>query len=213
MFGRAGTMSEARLLADVLGFKRDPFRVKHWHKTWGKFDPPPFGLGYSYHQREAINLHYPNYPYYVLDIEPGAYLSLDEQQEEAARRIYELGLFQFLCRPAIREGEVSSSVIPISIANLDRDEGEYQFPNHERVARFRDVLAAKDGIPAATILKELDEALPPERREQAPKPRQTASRSTTMSPPATPQPTPVPAASDAAQATPPRPTQRRHRVS
>jgi hypothetical protein len=166
MFGRADTMSEARLLADVLGFKRDPFRVKHWHKTWGKFDPPPFGLGYSYRQREAIRLHYPDYPYYVLDTEPGAYVSLEEQQEEAARRIYELGLFQFLCRPALREGEVSKEVIPISIANLDRDEGEYQFPNHERVARFRNVLAAKDGIPAATLLKELESSLPVRRADR-----------------------------------------------
>jgi hypothetical protein len=196
LFGRADTMSEARILADVLGFKRDPFRVKHWHKTWGKFDPPPFGLGYSYRQREAINQYYPNYPYYVLDTEPGAYMNLEEQLEEAARRLYELDRFEFLCRPAIREGVVSKAVIPLSIANLDRHAGEYQFPNHERVARFRDVLAAKDGIPAATILKELDLSLP-------------ATRAT----PPRPQPTPVPAPADATQPTPSLPTQRRYRVT
>jgi hypothetical protein len=179
LFGRAATgMAEARILADVLFGAKDPFRVKHWHKTWGKFDPPPFGLGYSYRQREAIRLHYPDHPYYVLDTEPGAYVSLEEQQEESAARIAGLGLFEFLCRPAIQEGVVSKEVIPISIANLDRHEGEYQFPNYERVARFRDVLAAKDGIPAAAILKELDSALPatraardghaPRQREQPP---------------------------------------------
>jgi hypothetical protein len=33
MFGRAATMPEARILADVL-FKRDPYLVKHWRKVW-----------------------------------------------------------------------------------------------------------------------------------------------------------------------------------
>jgi hypothetical protein len=46
MFGRAATMPEARLLADVL-YKRDPMRVKHFHKVWGKVDPPPLLHGYS----------------------------------------------------------------------------------------------------------------------------------------------------------------------
>jgi hypothetical protein len=34
LFGRAATMSEARILADVL-YKRDPYVVKHWRKVWG----------------------------------------------------------------------------------------------------------------------------------------------------------------------------------
>jgi hypothetical protein len=70
--------------------------------------------------------------------------------------------FEFLLRPAIREGEVSHAVIPITIANLDRDAetGEYQFPNSERVSLLRGALAAQSGIPAATILKELASCLP-----------------------------------------------------
>jgi hypothetical protein len=97
-------------------------------------------------------------------------MPLEEQQEEAAKRIYELGLFEFLCRPAIREGEVSHSVIPLSIGNLDRDEetGEYQFPNYERVARLRRTLESQAGIPAAAMLKELDLAYPPQRGELKP---------------------------------------------
>jgi hypothetical protein len=166
-FGRA-TLPDARLLATVL-FKRDPMRVKHVHKVWGKEDPPPLMLGYSRFGYARSPGRYPDshpweptFPYYVLDTEPGAYMSLEDQQEEAANLIADLGLFEFLCRPAISEGEVSHAVIPVSIANLDRDgeTGEYQFPNYDRVARFRSALEAKDGIPAAAILKELESALP-----------------------------------------------------
>jgi hypothetical protein len=150
MFGRAATMPEARILADVL-FKRDPYLVKHWRKVWMS--------GGSLHGRLL--------PAYVVDVEP-EFMNLEEQQEEAARRIAELRLFEFLCRPALREGEVSSSVIPISIANLDFDEetGSYQFPDSDRVARFRAALESQAGIPAATILKELDASLPVQRPEQ-----------------------------------------------
>jgi hypothetical protein len=151
-------MEEARILADVL-YKRDPFRVKHRRKVWGKVDPPSGYFGWrGLSSRDA---------YFVLDTEP-EFMSLEDQLEEAATRISQLGLFQFLCRPAIREGEVSHSVIPVSIANLDRDDetGSYQFPDSDRVARFRAALESHAGIPAATILKELDSSLPARRAEQ-----------------------------------------------
>jgi hypothetical protein len=147
MFGRTGTMSEARLVADLL-YKRDPYFVKYWHRVWAS--EPVIG------QTRIIGTNH-----FVIDHRP-EFMPLEDQQEVAARKIYELSLFEFLCRPALREGEVSKEVIPISIANLDRDEetGEYQFPDYDRVARFREALAAKSGIPAASILKELDVALP-----------------------------------------------------
>jgi hypothetical protein len=150
MFGRAATMEEARILADVL-FKKDPFRVKHWRKVWGS--QPLIGSGGHY-----ANVHE------VIDYEP-EFMRLEEQQEEAANRIAELGLFQFLCRPALHEGAVSHAVIPVTIENLDRDAetDEYQFPDYERVARFRSALASQAGIPAATILKELESSLPIQR--------------------------------------------------
>ncbi len=150
----------------------------------------------------------PTFPYYVLDTEPGEYMSLEDQQEESARRIAELHLFEFLCRPAIREGEVSHSVIPVSIANLDFDDetGEYQFPNYERVARFRAALEAQAGIPAATILKELESCLPATRgmRVITPSPQPRVSQPETQgSEPAVGQ--------DAPPAHPPLPP-RRHRI-
>jgi hypothetical protein len=166
LFGRA-TMPEARILADVL-YKRDPMRVKHHRKVWGKVDPPLLTLGYSrsgyprYPERYLDSPRWePTFPYYVLDTEP-EFMSLEDQQEEAARRIAELGLFEFLCRPAIMEGAVSNAVIPVSIVNLDRDAetGEYQYPHYERVARLQSALEARSGIPAATILKEVESALP-----------------------------------------------------
>jgi hypothetical protein len=188
LFGRA-PVPEARILADVL-FKRDPMRVKHWRKIWmsgGSF----YGL--------------PLAPF-VVDVEP-EFISLEDQLEQAANRIAELGRFRFLCRPALREGEVSHSVIPISIAHVDRDEwtGDYHFPNPQRIREVCSLLAAQSGIAAGAIRKELGVSLPPERRDRAPnssvQPRQ-------MQPPATPQPVPV----DATQATPSLPTQRRYRV-
>jgi hypothetical protein len=97
----------------------------------------------------------------VIDHEP-EFMPLEEQQERFAQYLTEQGLFEFLLRPAIREGEVSKAVIPISIANLDRDPetGEYQYPNSERVARLRRALESQSGIPAATLLKELDATFP-----------------------------------------------------
>jgi hypothetical protein len=165
IFGRA-PMPEARILADVL-CKRDPYLVKHWRKVWGSEPITDRGSG-----------HIIGSSHFVLDHEP-EFMSLEDQLEEAANRIAGLGLFQFLCRPALREGEVSQVVIPLSIANLDRDEetDEYQFPNYDRVARFRAALEAQTGIPAATILKELASCLPATRgtRVITPSPQAQAS--------------------------------------
>jgi hypothetical protein len=170
LFGRA-TIPEARILADIL-FKKDPYRIKRHRKIWGRHDPlePRLGGYGTFSVRDA---------YFVLDYEAD-YLPMDEQQELLATQIAELGLFQFLCRPALHEGSVSQSVIPLTIANLDRDEhGGYQFPNAERVARFRAALAAQTGIPAESIIKELESCLPPERRARTLLPsRQTRQQPT-----------------------------------
>jgi hypothetical protein len=154
MFGRAETMSEARLLVDVL-FKADPYLVKHWRKVWGT--EPIISPGGRY--MGSVNT--------VIDHEP-EFMPLEEQQERFAQTITEQVSFEFLLRPAIREGEVSQAVIPITIANLDRDTetGQYQYPNYERVSLLRGALAAQSGIPAASILKELDASLPVQRAER-----------------------------------------------
>jgi hypothetical protein len=169
LFGRAATMPEARILADVL-YKTDPYLVKHWRKVWGTEPITREGRFAG-----SVNV--------VIDHEP-EYMPLPEQQERFAQYLTEQGLFEFLLRPAIREGEVSKAVIPISITNLDRDEetGEYQFPNYERVSLLRGALAAQSGIPAVAILKELAASLPghlgqqdghaPRLREQPPPQRE-----------------------------------------
>jgi hypothetical protein len=149
LFGRA-TVPEARILADVL-FKRDPMRVKYWHKVW-------MSGGSLYGKPLAP---------FVVDHDP-QFMSLEDQLEIAANRIASLGLFQFFCRPAVSEGVISEEVYPISIANLDRDAetGEYQFPNAERVALLRRALESQTGIPAAAILKELDSQFPTQAKQQ-----------------------------------------------
>jgi hypothetical protein len=148
VFARAATMSEARILADVL-YKRDPYVVKHWRKVWGNeaiLNSAGRIIGSSH---------------VVIDHEP-EFMPLDEQQERFAQRINEQGLFEFLLRPALREGEVSQEVIPISIANtvLDTETGEYQFPNQGGVAKLRSLLAAHAGMPVQTLLKEQEARLP-----------------------------------------------------
>jgi hypothetical protein len=153
IFGRAATMPEARVLADAL-YRTNPFAVKHWRKVW--VSEPILG------QTRTLGT-----SRFVIDHEP-EFMPLDQQLELNAQRIYQQGLFEFLLRPAIREGEVSHSVIPLSIANLDRDDetGSYQFPDYDRVARFRAALESHAGIPAAAILKELDSSLPVRRAER-----------------------------------------------
>jgi hypothetical protein len=188
-------------------FPKDIFRIKHHRKVWGKVDLPPYPyslrLPDTYYR--DMWLRYPQFPYYVLDTEP-EFMSLEDQREEAAGRIAELDTYQFLCRPAIREGVVSSSVFPITIAQVD----PYQFPDLPRISEVRSLLAAQSGIPAGAIRKELGASLPPERRDRArTSSGQPRHKPQQMPPPQTPQPVPA----DAAQATPSLPTQRRYRVS
>ena len=136
--GRQSNMDACRILADHLMFT-DPYQVKHSRKVWGNANP-----------------RFPSY--FVLDIEP-VFLPLDEQRELFAQRINTQGLFQFLLRPAEREGAVSRSVIPISIASVDRDKetGEWLFPDQQVLSRLRPLLAQASGRPLAELL----EANPP----------------------------------------------------
>jgi hypothetical protein len=143
VIGRAATMSEARLLADVL-YKTDPYLVKHWRKVW----------------MSGGSLHGVPLEPYVVDYEP-EFMPLAEQQERFAQAITKQGLFEFLLRPSLREGEVSQEVIPISIANtvLDPDTGEQQFPDQEAVARLSSLLATAAGIPIKRLLAAQDARL------------------------------------------------------
>jgi hypothetical protein len=88
-------------------------------------------------------------------------MNLEDQLEEAANGIAELGRFRFLCRPALREGEVSQSVIPITIEHVDRDEwtGDYHFPNPQRIREVCSLLAAQSGRPVPGLLAEQEAPL------------------------------------------------------
>jgi hypothetical protein len=196
IFGRA-PMPEARILADVL-FSKDPNKVKYWHRVWAS--EPVIG------QTRIIGTNH-----FVIDHRP-EFMSLEDQLEEAANQITQLGRFRFLCRPATSAGAVSNDVFPLSIAEIDRDAvtGDYHYPDLPRISEVRSLLAAQSGIPAAAIPKELGVALPPERRDRtrtsSGQPRHKPHQ---MPPPQTPQPVPA----DAAQPTPSLPTHRRYRVS
>jgi hypothetical protein len=105
-----------------------------------------------------------------------------------------LGALEFLCRPAVREGEVSEEVISFSIrtAISDPETGELQFPDPDqdaaRISQVQHRLAARSGIPVTTILKEQEARLTTGTPQ---KPRKTQ-----------PAAMPAPVASDATPATP-----------
>jgi hypothetical protein len=163
---RAGTRREARVLADLL-FRKDIYRIKHHKKVWGKVDPPPYFARYADPtpaHLTAARLRSPDYPYYILDYEP-EHMSLQDQEAAAAETITKLGAFEFLCRPAVREGAVSEEVIPFSIrtAISDPETGGYQFPDPDQddalIAQVQHRLAARSGIPVTAILKEQEARL------------------------------------------------------
>jgi hypothetical protein len=103
----------------------------------------------------------PTFPYYVLATEP-EFMSLDDQREEAANRLTELGLFEFMLRPSLREGEVSSEVYKVNLAGMVQDKatGAYSFPDQAVVAQVRSQLEATAGTPIKTLLAEQDARLP-----------------------------------------------------
>jgi hypothetical protein len=193
LFGRCATIQEARELGELL-WRNDPFRVQQYHKTWGKFDPPlydyrsPYRFDLEEYYRN-LTLH-PNYPYYVLDTEP-EYMNIENQCEEAANRLMELGLFDFFLHPSLREGEVSNEVYKVNLAGVVQDTitGELSFSNSNQdvVAQIRSLLEQTAGMPIKTLLAEQDALL--ERGHQSP------------------------AVAESAQAPPPLPTQRRYRVA
>lgn len=156
-------MQAARLLADTM-YLTDPKRAKHQRKVWGKNDPaPPSFYGFN---RELLGP-----AYFILDYEPEFY-PLDEQLELAAQAIKKLGRFQFLLRPAIREGEVSEAVFPITIADLDRDPetGSSLFPQEAVLSRVRHALAAAGGMPIDRILTAQQSRLGGGRTQELPSP-------------------------------------------
>jgi hypothetical protein len=200
--GRAGTMREARVLADVL-FRTDPYKVKHYRKVWGKVDPPSFFWGGA--SSSSASFLSPSYPYFVLDYEP-EYMALTEQQELAAQRITNLDRFEFLVRPATGEGSVSQFVSKVNIreVTIDPDTGESLFPDETLIRQLKSHLAKRGGIPVATIRAEQEarlsagvlkepgttQALPPVASDVTPGEGAAAPRTATHRPPrkATPPP-------------------------
>src|SRR5919106_337802 len=157
ILGGSSSMQSARDLADALFF-RDPFRVKDAE--------PIYGRRYQHSRLEVIDvrLHF---------------MPLEEQTELFAQRIKKLGRFQFLLRPALAEGHIGSTVLPLSIHDLDQDRetGEYQFPDIPLLQRLRTALAKQSGTPIARLLQEQEKRLPQAVPEPAvrlipPQPRQ-----------------------------------------
>jgi hypothetical protein len=150
ILGSTSSMESARELADAL-FSRDPWWVKHWRPV---FPPAP---PWARDKPEA----------YQPLLEP-EFMPLEEQTELFAQRIKGLGRFQFLLRPAIAEGHIGQAVLPLSIRHedIDKDTGEYQFPDAPLMARLRTALAKHAGIPITRLLQEQESRLPQALPEQ-----------------------------------------------
>jgi hypothetical protein len=140
ILGATSSMESARQLADAL-FSRNPYWVKHYRKVWGREKP--------WHPLE------------VIDVEP-QFMPLEKQTELFAKRIKNLGRFQFFLRPAYAEGDLGSEVSLLSIWNEDRDKetGAYQFPEAPLMQRLRAALAKQSGIPIQRLLQEQDARIP-----------------------------------------------------
>jgi hypothetical protein len=149
--GRAGTLEEARDLANLLA-KKDPFLVKHYREKW-EVEKHSVWVKHSrgYTRETKIQS-------VLKEWEPTAYVTLQEQQELYAQKIAHLRLFEFLIRPALREGEVAPEVKPISIAKYarSRETGEYEFPDQALITKLRVRLQAYSNRQAAPTATEQD---------------------------------------------------------
>jgi hypothetical protein len=209
IFGRSADIHEARELADLL-WKKDPFRVKHYRKVWGRQEIIRFPRNEE--ARAYLRSLMPTYPYYVLDTEP-EYMNIEDQREEAANRIMDdLGFFEFFLRPAIREGEVSGDVYKVNLAGLvtDKATGELCFPNQDVVAQVRSLLEATAGMPVQTLLAEQDALLATDKQQELPRPKTPGTAA--VSPQRKPDVQTQSDSADAAAGRPHRPTHRRHRI-
>jgi hypothetical protein len=144
ILGGTSSMASARTLADAL-FSRDPWWVKYWRPVFPSVPPSARGKLEAYQP--------------ILEPE---FMPLEEQTELFAQRIKGLGRFQFLLRPAVAEGHIGSTVLPLTIRDLDRDKetGEYQFPEVPLMQRLRTALAKQSGVPIARLLQEQENRLP-----------------------------------------------------
>ena len=182
-------------MGDLL-WKNDPFRVKHSRKVWGKVDPPPLSRYASYDSARYFERSFdsfnkwqsPVFPYYVLDTEPGEYMSLEDQREEGANRLTELGLFEFMLRPSLREGEVSSEVYKVNLAGMVQDKatGAYSFPDQAVVAGIRTLLETASGTPIQRLLAEQDALIPTDTQQELPRPKIPGTTASVATPAAHP---------------------------
>jgi len=97
--------------------------------------------------REFFRFYPPLFPL----VEEGS--SLKEREYLAAYSFKDLGLFQFLVRPAKREGDLTGGLIPISIASLDKG----NWNNEALVKEVRRRLSQRDGLPMTSVLAAIDE--------------------------------------------------------
>jgi hypothetical protein len=138
-FGQLATAAGARLLAEAT-MLRDPFLVKDAEPIYGR--------------------RYPQSRLEVIDVKLH-YLPLEEQTDLFANRIRRLKQYEFLVRPALSEGELSTDVFPISVRPVTHDPltGEPHFPDRDHMEELRTILASQSGRSIADLLREQETSL------------------------------------------------------
>jgi len=101
-------------------------------------------------------------PYWVKKYEPiGAQgyrsveFTVEEQIQMASHKFTDLGRFQFLVRPALKEGSVMGCMLPISIYGFDHG----LYPLQDQILRARELLTKRSGKSVNEILVEIDNRL------------------------------------------------------
>ena len=83
----------------------------------------------------------------LIDLSPVSW-SIQEQQLLAARRFLTLEPFHFLVKPAVSEGNVTGSLVPLSIANIDQG----IWVDEAAVSQVRRTLSERSGQPLDVLL-------------------------------------------------------------
>ena len=126
--GRTSDPESATMLAQRLN-RYDPYKVKMWENVWGSM------LGWPQ----------------VLEKRP-VFFTPEEQQILASYQYRDLPQFEFEARLPRGEGNYTDGTRNFSITALDPG----HFPDEELVAKARQILVQRDGIPISTALEEIE---------------------------------------------------------
>lgn len=133
ILGVTSDMNAALSVAKQL-FRINPYRIKRYEPVYGSISGLPK----------------------VIDNRPVEF-TIPEQQYEAAYELTSLRLFEFLVRTAAAEGDIDTTLHRVHIKNIDKG----QWVHEDLVAKVRELLRQRTGVPIAEVLADIDRRLMP----------------------------------------------------